>query len=201
MKRSTKTRGFTLIELLVVVLIIGILSAVALPQYTKAVEKARAAEAVLMVRDLSQAADAYLLASGYSDEADISGSLDITPASSEKFNSTIGITDSRCSITITQVAGHFELGASKVSGASWEKTCTYFDEAGEGVCKGLEANGYTMSNGSGPGLGIHCMKMCPAGSVLEPQGCKCVKLQAEFNNKETALSTELLERVRVQDAR
>ena len=57
-------RGFTLIELLVVVLIIGILSSVALPQYTKAVEKSRMTEALTMMRSLQQATDVYLLESG-----------------------------------------------------------------------------------------------------------------------------------------
>jgi len=48
-------KGFTLIELLVVVLIIGILSSIALPQYTVAVEKSRAAEIWEMVHNINQA--------------------------------------------------------------------------------------------------------------------------------------------------
>ena len=81
---SVGVRAFTLIELLVVVLIIGILAAIALPQYQKAVEKSRMAEALTTLASLRKALEVSKLANP--GETITKDMLDVQPSSWENDN-------------------------------------------------------------------------------------------------------------------
>ena len=59
-----KKSGFALIELLVVVLIIGILAAIALPQYRKAVLKTKVAKVITQEKTVADAQELYYLQYG-----------------------------------------------------------------------------------------------------------------------------------------
>ena len=76
-------QAFTLIELLVVVLIIGILAAIALPQYQKAVWKSRLSTIKALTRSLADAEEVYYMENGkYTNDFEALGVSAPAPSSS-----------------------------------------------------------------------------------------------------------------------
>ena len=90
-QEGTMKRGFTLMELLVVVIIIGILVAIAMPQYMKTVERSRASEALTNLQAMGDATNRYYLRNGDYGGIDISAGnsnldIDVTADASGKFS-------------------------------------------------------------------------------------------------------------------
>ena len=92
--------GFTLIELLVVVLIIGILAAIAVPQYFKVVEKGRFAEATSCFSVLKGAQERYYLKNNF--YATGSTPLDVTCTASSAFSAPVITGGATYSATLTR---------------------------------------------------------------------------------------------------
>ena len=135
-------QAFTLIELLVVVLIIGILAAVALPQYQKTVEKSRATEAIQLLKTIDQAVDTYYLSSGEYPKNFDELSIDIPWTGREKGYASASISDVRSngkwsvqleengdwhSIIATRLDGKYEGGGFLIekTGPNWFTSWEY----------------------------------------------------------------------------
>ena len=165
-----KNAGFTLIELLVVVLIIGILAAVALPQYTKAVEKSRASQALALLKSFGQAYQAYYMANGdypsSFDQLDLdmdgwtgkekwySGAVDTRSNGDWSLQIINGGTNGNCGVYVGRLTGEYKGGGFGFYG---------------------NASDYDTDE-------ILCMERISAGLAFEkPEGSYCEKLfQSSF---------------------
>jgi prepilin-type N-terminal cleavage/methylation domain-containing protein len=111
-------KGFTLIELIVVIIIVGILASVGMTQYTKVVEKGRAAEARLILGSLRTAEVAYYMEEGsYAAVSDLGVAAPTACTSTHYFsyacNSSTGLcTATRCTAS----------GKSPQASSSYTKT-------------------------------------------------------------------------------
>ncbi|MDP8266736.1 MAG: prepilin-type N-terminal cleavage/methylation domain-containing protein [Candidatus Aceula meridiana] len=83
-KSFPKKSGFTLMEVIIVIIIAGILASVAIPRYSGAIEKSRAAEGAYILGTLLGAQERYNLEnSSYADDPAL---LDVTIPTPRNFN-------------------------------------------------------------------------------------------------------------------
>ena len=155
-------KAFTLIELLVVVLIIGILAAIALPQYEKAVEKARLTEGLQLVDTMKKNMDIYVMENGYPTDViflrNFPMSVELSGGAYNEEDAYITkyfeiykgsgcASNGRCSAEIyrrTSPSSSYSLVIDKTKDNNeWQMACfTDTTDMGRYICKSLESQGW-----------------------------------------------------------
>ncbi len=163
-------RAFTLIELLVVVLILGILAAVALPQYQKAVEKSRVSEALTTLSALEKALDNYVLENGFQEQyflvdesdtelvIDVGSQLDCSPGywcKGKNFGFQVECYSSFCAAQATRMPANvsnwdfvdndtYSIATRKYSNSNqWVHSCQPYNQIGQYICTSLASQGWS----------------------------------------------------------
>lgn len=136
-------KAFTLIELLVVVLVIGILAAIALPQYNRAVEKTRLSEAFLAIRAAENTIEAYILENGGS-EISLDDLMELPALKYFTYNDSF-CNDGTCFLTLERPTLYI-LFFSKSRDRSSKSCYPQDSNMGEYICRYLEEDGWTYQD-------------------------------------------------------
>ncbi len=157
--RGIITRGFTLIELLVVVLIIGILAAVALPQYQKAVAKARIVQWIALADAFKKGVELHILENGFPTGQGVWGISDHYPGADKQIELPISLPQTNFEYTAgVEVTGqfyslqsidipHLEMLSFERTPSGWDNGCVAIDNIGVSMCQmlGSEYKCYDIS--------------------------------------------------------
>ena len=155
-------KAFTLIELLVVVLIIGILAAVAVPQYQKAVEKSRIAAALPVMENVKKNMELYLMEHGWPSsetsflrcgEGGAEEVIDVSAGLSCNSDSTFYY-EAFCEASQCVISAYRSLEAyndsnkdyqlrldRESSATQWTYWCEFYDDFGQRACSTLQGQG------------------------------------------------------------
>ena len=163
MFKNNIKKGFTLIELLVVVLIIGILSAIALPQYVRAVEKSRYAEAEELLQSLYSAQQRYYLINNkYAENFGVLD-IDIPNVSGENEAGQV-LTTKNFEFSLADVNGINNLAkAKRIKGTNTYKYGMYKNmNTGALMCEDFDTNDKVKCYDLGLNSEVYT---CPGGSI------------------------------------